>query len=146
MKIRVDHGEHVIRSIGDPPNGIVNVAYAPPPVGPTFVVSSKWQPIQVQDPNPGSGTFRAVVQIESGRRSWEESVEADGLTVVEVDEVLDGCDGHTMVACYMAAASVFMATAAEALHAGKIEVLIAALEFQSEIRQGMVGRAGEFGS
>lgn len=77
LLIRLDRTEHVLRSVGDPPNGVLCLAC---PDKAMFVVDANYQPAQTG----------AAITIEHMMTS-------DGLgpasTPVAIADVLDGCEG-----------------------------------------------------
>jgi hypothetical protein len=87
LLLRFDNTEQVLRSVGDPPNGILGVAT--PDRTATFVIDSSYQP------QPGA----QGIQTESN----ETGIQASASPLDTVD-VLDACEGDTELAFVVQAA------------------------------------------
>lgn len=105
LKLKASPAESVIRSVGDPPNGVL--VFANPDGGPTWAVDSAWMPEKME----GSGIGVEFHESEDG--IWESQ------TPVDLEAVLDGAaDDETRAVIFMYAVSIPQA-AAEA-HAPKL--------------------------
>jgi hypothetical protein len=116
MKIVNVESENTLRSVGNPPNGIVVVVWTEQ--GPSFAVDPKWEPKKAG--------------VEAVRVHGSPTSDAVPITPAEIVEAADG--DEELVAIRSVATFAFIEAVNGCLPAGKIDLIQVYLDFLKETR------------
>ena len=136
MLLRYSEAEKVLRSVGDPPNGVV--CLAAPGGDPTFCIEGRWEPPDASKLEDGEVRVVAMT-TESGLGPESEPVEAEEL--VAAAESLAEC----RMLWHMGISSLQVLVAQAAMEPGKLEQVTRLTLLMRELREAFDERWGKEG-